>query len=104
MRMKVQAGPTGRLHVGDPVRQVLDYMQARETRRLAEEAALGVRSPELSTERVIGYAKRYLLADPKTRAGQLMRKGSMSLAGAFQLMRNGWSREKFADEFNRLAL
>lgn len=106
MRMVTQAGEPGTLDVADPVQQMLDYMDARELRRTAEEKALGVYSPELSTDRAMGYLKRYttqkLMGDAKSKVGQLMRAASMGLSGEFQTARHWKFREKFADEVNKL--
>lgn len=106
MRMVTQAGEPGTLDVSDPVQQMLDYMDARELRRTGEEKALGIYSPELRTDRVMGYLKRYttqkLMGDAKSKVGQLMRSASMGLSGEFQGARHWKLREKFADEVNKL--
>lgn len=106
MRMVTQAGEPGTLDVSDPVQQMLDYMDARELRRTGEEKALGIYSPELQTDRVMGYLKRYttqkLMGDAKSKVGQLMRSASMGLSGEFQGARHWKLREKFADEVNKL--
>lgn len=85
-------GAAGVLAVDDPLRAIVRSLEQKEQARLEMQNAAGVASPELSTERSLGYMER-LIEKPKTALGTWFRKTSMSTKGAFQKMREGFREE-----------
>jgi hypothetical protein len=99
---RTPVGPPGELRMSDPVREVVDYLQGRANLRVTAERAAGVPSKRLTTEREVGHLTRFLMDDPKSKLGGLMRSAGMKVKSWAQLQRADWWREKFADEINEL--
>lgn len=97
-------GPKGKLVLADPVREAAEYIVARGSQRIAEEQAADLPSARLTTEREIGYLMRFLVDDPKSQLGKLLRRAGIKLGSATQLRRLDWAREKFTHEINQIVM